>query len=241
MPSKMKSCESYRMALTDVANTGEEPALELRAHLEICASCRASLAEEVQLFTAIDSGLRASANAEVPASLFPRVRAKLNESAAPRRSWIPVFAAISATATLLLAIVILRGAADRAAPKKVQLSAAVRGDVPRETKPAPDAMPSVEKKAPPLRAKTPWRARTAAVAPFTRVAVLVPPGQKQAMDILLASLQQGVVKPDVLLADQPEKSLPELEVSPLAIAPIEIKPLVQVGTEQASPSEKASR
>jgi hypothetical protein len=80
-------CEHDKGALIEAAS-GVEPQGELRAHLESCDSCRAAFAEEQALFASIDAGLHAKANAEVPVSLLPRVRARLDETGAPINSWI---------------------------------------------------------------------------------------------------------------------------------------------------------
>ena len=105
-------CENYREALIEAAATGAAPSRELRLHMDACASCSAAFAEELQLFVAIDSGVRATANSEVPASLLPRVRARLNEHPATRRFWIPAWAAVAAVAALVFAASIASG--DRA-------------------------------------------------------------------------------------------------------------------------------
>jgi hypothetical protein len=80
--------EHHKDALIEAAATGLEPQGELRAHLESCDSCRAVFAEEQALFASIDVGLQATVNAEVPVSLLPRVRARLDEQGTPGRSWV---------------------------------------------------------------------------------------------------------------------------------------------------------
>jgi hypothetical protein len=80
--------EHHKDALVEAAATGVEPQGELRIHLEACDSCRAAFAEEQALFASIDAGLQATVNAEVPVSLLPRVRARLDERGTPERSWI---------------------------------------------------------------------------------------------------------------------------------------------------------
>jgi hypothetical protein len=75
-------------ALIEAAASGVEPEGELRAHLETCDSCRAAFAEEQALFASIDAGLLTAANADVPVSLLPQVRARLDEAGAPKKSWI---------------------------------------------------------------------------------------------------------------------------------------------------------
>ncbi len=106
-------CENYKDALTEAAASGADPAnalasnakiAALRAHFESCASCRTAFAEEQALFISIDAGLHATANAEVPASLLPRVRAALGEAATPRRGWSANWLALGAVAATVVAI-----------------------------------------------------------------------------------------------------------------------------------------
>lgn len=93
-------CESFKSALSEAA-AGAPASPALRSHLIVCADCRAALAAEESLFASIDTGLRSLANAEVPASLIPSVRARLNEPA-PRKRWLlPIL--VPAAAALILA------------------------------------------------------------------------------------------------------------------------------------------
>jgi len=78
-------CQHYKEALIEAAASSAQPQGELRAHLDACASCRAAFEHEQSLFATIDAGVHVAANAEVPASLLPRVRARLDEESAPRR------------------------------------------------------------------------------------------------------------------------------------------------------------
>ena len=68
-------CAHYKDALIEAAASGadltsvptpDEETAALRAHLESCASCRAAFEQEQSLFSSIDAGLHAAANAEVP-------------------------------------------------------------------------------------------------------------------------------------------------------------------------------
>lgn len=80
--------EHYKDALIEAAASGVEPGGELRVHLEACDSCRTAFAEEQALFASIDAGIHVKANSDVPVSLLPRVRARLDEAGAPRNSWV---------------------------------------------------------------------------------------------------------------------------------------------------------
>ena len=95
--------EHHKDALNEAAASGVEPQGELRAHLEACDSCRAAFAEEQALFASIDAGLHARANAEVPVSLLPRVRARLDEEGAPRNSWITSGFVLATAAVVIVA------------------------------------------------------------------------------------------------------------------------------------------
>ncbi len=106
-------CENYKDALTEAAASGADPAnalrsnakmAALRAHFESCASCRTAFAEEQALFTSIDASLHASANAGVPASLLPRLRAALDEVSSPRFGWTVNWLALGTVAALVLVI-----------------------------------------------------------------------------------------------------------------------------------------
>jgi hypothetical protein len=232
------SCENYREALIESAASGAAPPRELRLHLDACTSCRATFTEELQLFVAIDAGVRTTANAEVPASLLPRVRAKLNELSVPRRSWIPTYVAVAAAVALVIAIVFVRGAGRDKVEHNLQMGATAGNVVSPETKTFPAAAPIVETSAPPTKGKLRRPLRIPPVAPVEQVAVLIPAGQKQAIDAFLASVQQGKVEANVLLAEKPKGTLEELQVSPLDISPIEVKPLANVSAESRSENGK---
>lgn len=105
------NCASRQAALIRLAATGGEPISELRAHLRECPSCRAVFESERSLLTAIDAGLRVATHVEVPASLLPRVRARIAEL--PARDLEPtrlraIVLAIAAAAVLLVSLNTLR-------------------------------------------------------------------------------------------------------------------------------------
>jgi hypothetical protein len=105
------NCEEYQDKLVD-ALAGEERALggELAAHLRGCAECKKFYKAQVYLFEAIDSGVRAMVNETVPASLLPRVRARVAEAGLPRRSWGLrwSFAGVAVAAVLFISVGLLR-------------------------------------------------------------------------------------------------------------------------------------
>jgi hypothetical protein len=107
MPSKIRTCEDYRTALVNAAAArtgGSEPPRELRSHLGACASCCATFTEEQQLFAAIDSGVYTAANAEMPASLLPRVRAALETKTSAKYGWLTSRLLLAGAAIACLAL-----------------------------------------------------------------------------------------------------------------------------------------
>ncbi len=101
-------CEHYQNPLVEAAATGSEPLGELRAHLAACAVCRAAFAQEQSLFSSIGSGLHATANAEVPASLLPRVRTRVAEEPTSSRAWTPSWLALAGAAAMVVAFIATR-------------------------------------------------------------------------------------------------------------------------------------
>jgi anti-sigma factor RsiW len=97
-------CKTYKNALIETAASGAEPQGDLRAHLAGCADCRAAFEQERSLFASIDAGLHVTANAEVPASLLPRLRARLGEESAPRRIWASNWLVLASAAVMVVAI-----------------------------------------------------------------------------------------------------------------------------------------
>jgi len=235
-------CKNYREALIEAAAKDSAPSRELRLHLDACASCREAFREERQLFAAIDSGLRVTANAEVPASLLSRVRAELNQRHVPQRSWLPAGASMAAAVALVAVVVFVRGLGRDTVPINAFVNSLARQVSPAEIQPDPRVGAAIEATSPSAKNRTVWAAKSAPVARAKEVATLVPAGEKQAMDALLAGVRQGQVKADVLLAENSEKALEDLQISPLAISPIAMKPLADIGAESpASPNEKPMR
>lgn len=224
-------CENYREALIEAAASIAVPSREVRSHLDACASCRAAFTEETQLFAAIDTSLHASANSEMPASLFPRVRAGLNEKPVPQRSWIPAGAALAAVAALVVAIVFVRTFGRGAGERNPQMSSAAHNESPALVQPSTQTAGPSETSSSPAKIRSGLPFKAGSIARIEQVAVLIPAGQKQAINALLANVQQGKLQATVVLAGQSEKNRQDLQIVPLDISPIEMKPLADVGVE----------
>jgi hypothetical protein len=233
-------CEHYKDALIEAAASGSQPQGDLRAHLDACAPCRAAFEQEQSLFASIDAGLRATANAEMPASLLPRVCAKLNSPSRSRRSWVPAWAVLAVTAALVLAVVSLRGRRHDASGQNPQSSTLAHAVLPAEIPAAPtgarprtDSGLRMNKHSLPSRFQPP--------SSIEQLPVLLPAGQKMVIDAWLDGLQRGKVKENGLLAQKSDLPLQDLQISPLDVPPIEMKPLADVSGESPSQSGEARR
>ena len=240
MLSKMKTCEDYRAALSESAASGATASglpNELHRHIDACTSCRAAFSEELQLFAAIDSGLRAAANVETPLSLLPRVRAQINEQHVPRHSWVPASAALAAAAALVFAMVLVRSKKGEAVKSIAEISSVATGVAPAEV-PAAPPIRAMEKTSPPIRSHSLMPKPTRPNPAVEQVSVLLPAGHKEAVDALLAGLRRGPVAADDLPAEKTAQPLQDLSVSPLSVAPLEMKPLEDVSGNPAPEIEQ---
>lgn len=101
-------CEHHKDALIEAAAGGAALQDDLRVHLDSCLDCRAAFEQEQALFASIDVGLRVTANDEMPASLLPRVRARLDDESAPRRVWGTNWLALASAAVMVVAFLAAR-------------------------------------------------------------------------------------------------------------------------------------
>jgi len=230
-------CKHYKEALIEAAASGTEPQGDLRAHVSDCAACRAAFEQEQSLFASIDGGLQVTANAEMPASLLPRVRAQLDDPSVSRRSWVPAWAVIAATAALVLAVVAFRGRRHDASGQNPQSSTLAYAVLPPEISTVPIGTPNsgqrMNKHSLPVKVQD--------SASIEHLPVLLPAGQKVVLDAWLDGLRRGKVKANDLLAQRSDLPLQDLQISPLDVSPIEMKPLADVSGESPSQSGEARR
>lgn len=224
------SCEEYRKSIIEAAASGEQPSNPLRLHLDGCTTCRAAFEGERRLFAAIDTGVRKSVHYEVPASLQAVVRARIAEEAMPRWNWMRTWAAVAASAALIIGILVARNAR--------------HSDAIPNTKPTDVA--NVVRQQTPIPGSTSLSPRVAAVRTrkrrgggFTKsenyvvageAQPLVPAGQRQAVDELIAGLQRGEVQGEILVSRTWNGQVEDLQ-----IPAIEIRPLSTVSADEAPP------
>lgn len=232
------TCQQCAAALIDLAASGSEPNAELRAHLQACPSCRAALQRERELFASIDSTLRASTNASIPAAFVQRVRAAVNQQpAVPRISSLRprVVFGVAAAAIILFSFAHY---ARRAKLESGDNSIARRQPSPEAVLPKSPApsLNSASSRVPPPNPET-RRTRVStgnlphpSTSPPREPEILVSNDQ----EILLARYAEQLLRRTSLsaLAAAPASEVdlsqtPALQVSPIQIAQLDVKLLAE--------------
>jgi hypothetical protein len=222
-------CELYKDALIEAAASGATPQGGLRAHLENCDSCRSALASKQALFFFIDEALGANANADVPPTLLPRVRARLNEEHSPARSWANARFLLACAAALVFIFFITRMLRPpRAVQKQWETTAKIESS---QSMPSPPQTPNNIPALPP-QPRVGAHSQVAAtrnLAPNTSTTthlldpeVLVPHDQ----EFLLASYQQQWMsrkRAPLVAQNVNATTLAPLEVPPIQIAELDVK------------------
>jgi negative regulator of sigma E activity len=226
-------CEPYKVALIEAAASGLEPKGELGAHLTTCAACHAAFTQEQSLFSSIDTRLRAVANAEVPASLLPRVRARLADEPAPRRLWTQPLIFAAAGVALALAIFLFvrpyHTRPDNQAKQTPQIpvSETQATNARRQNSgPAPQIVSSNAN-----NSQAPRHSTLLRPVASSQPEVLVPPDEREAFSSFVFAVQQHRDVAAALLAPSPKKQDALVTVEPLQIAHLEMKPLEGRETE----------
>jgi hypothetical protein len=222
-------CKHYKNALIEAAASGAQPQGDLRAHLDACTSCRAAFAQDQSLFALIDTGLHATANAEVPASLLPRVRVGLDEAAATRSGWPTHWFALASAVLVVVAFFAARVVWHTNVVQK-PVETARKTSVPPQLTPPPEnhnaAVVRPVEKNPVLRRQfvisKNLPAHETLVNGKTMPEVLVPRDQ----EVLLAEYaeQWRLHKRTPLLAQDSDGTiLALLQVAPIQIAELDVK------------------
>lgn len=222
-------CEHYKDALMEAAG-GAAPQEELREHLAACASCREAFAQEQSLFAAIDSGLHAAANAEVPPSLLPRVRAGRDEVTLAQShwtsSWFALTSAAVAAAALLL-FVTIRHDNPRTPPANLTANRTPPSQILPSVQGILSSAPSRNENSVPRSAvsiaRNPGQSEELASRKLTPE-VLVPRDQ----EVLLASYAHrwdSRKHAPLVTAKADQAAVSLLEVAPIQITELDVKPL----------------
>ncbi len=218
-------CERYKEALMEVAASGAALSGRLREHVSVCGACRATLSSEQALFAAIDGRLHSATNTEVPPSLLLRVRARLAQESVPKRTWVSAWRFASATAVVLIVIVL--GLSLRRHGENAELAGTARSDGQEKTSassvPKPATAPLRRLHA--VRQSRLKRAAPPRVQPL-EAEVLVPPDEREAFARFLSELngrQDVAVALFRPLAERHEEHKESLQMSEIEIAALTVR------------------
>lgn len=223
-------CEHYKDALIDVAASGAALQGELRAHLDECASCRAAFAEEQSLFSAIDSGLHASANTEIPPSLLPRVDARLDEHAAVGRGWVTNRFVLVGAAAVVVALLTFRTVrrtnVELQPPETVANTSSFPSAVqsPQNTL---SSVPSVkiDSSSQPRAARVASSVRSEAVASRISMPEVLVSSDQEVLLVSYTKQWRRHKHAPLVAGEVGDSTLEPLQVSPIQIAQLDVKPL----------------
>jgi hypothetical protein len=233
-------CENYREALTEAAATGSAPSRELRSHLDACASCRAAFTEDLQLFSAIDSGLRVSANSDAPPTFLPRVRASLENLSASQRRWTPFL--IFATASAAIVFTVFIATRPRHATSDTQarqiFSAPTRENPETDARSEASGTPAIAASSHSYRAAPRRNSAPGNTDSSAQLEVLVPPQEREGLARFISSQQEPSDVVLALVAPAQEYKDMLLSVKPLEIAELEVTPLEELASEVPDGTEE---
>jgi hypothetical protein len=223
-------CKHYKDALIETAASGAEPQGDLRAHLADCADCRAAFEQERSLFASIDAGLHVTANAKVPASLLPRVRALLDAESTPQRPWFQPVVFAAASAALAFAIFLFarphRSGPDPQAKQTPQVPVNESPTTNQNSGPAPHIASSKVN-------NSQTRGHSTLLRPVTssQPEVLVPADEREALARFVTTLQERGDVAVALVPPAPQTKDEPASLEPLQIKELEIKTLEERQTE----------
>jgi hypothetical protein len=233
-------CQHYKNALIEAAASGAQPQGDLRAHLAGCADCRAAFAQEQSLFASIDAGLHVAANAEAPASLLPRVRARLDEAVAKQRRWLQPVILAAASVALTFAIFLFArphpSRPDNQAKQTPQIlgsETVVKNARPQVSGPATQIVSSTAN-------KSQTRVHSTLLRPVasSQLEVLVPPDEREAFARFVAVLGERREVALALAKPAPQTKDEPAGLEPLQINGLEIKLLAGTESEQSDGAEQ---
>jgi hypothetical protein len=232
-------CENYREALIEAAAVDARLSPKLRSHLDACVSCRAAFVEETQLFAAIDAGLRTAANAEVPPSFFPGVRASLRDDPASQRGWKPFLIFAAAAVAIVLTVFITARPRHTIDNQAKHIFSASPGEKPEASaRGETSGTGAIVASSRSYRMQHQRNTAPADSASSNAMDALVPPEEREAFARFIGSQpgRGGVVIAVVAAAADNEDK--RLSVEPLEIAELKVKPLEAFASEVPDGTDK---
>jgi hypothetical protein len=251
-------CEHYKKALIEAAasawpaggaaygsgsSTGDVLSVALREHLKDCAHCRATLAGEQTLFSAIDAALSDHASPEIPASFLFGLQVRIARDQALQRGWFPAWTVVAASVILVFGgMLAWRTGHPVSAPPGTP--AIVAGDLPSTVSgrdmSSGSLAPSVART---VQGYRPRRSRNSVRNDAFHS--LVPGGQQAIVDGLINHIRRGEIDGTVLVLNAREDlQIPRIVIPPItAVSPVEApsEPSDTSGIPVSEPSLDSNR
>jgi hypothetical protein len=226
------NCQQCRKKIRDSLAAGESRlAIEVTAHENSCEVCHQFHAAKLDLFRSLEVGLRMIVNAQVPPSLLPGVRARLDQEPVSHLAAMPrwTFVAVAAVAILAMsaAYTLWHPPKPFSLPQTVSTAAPQSaGNLETSTTPLQE-FPKVFS---PLRSTHFVRPGSSTSAPQ----VIVSAEERQAYAKFVAETPEQ--EADTLALAPPGQPVPEAaedpaEIALLQIESLEVKPLMTTESE----------
>ena len=230
-------CEHYKTVIVEAA-AGGEVGPPLRLHLKGCAECRAALAVEQSLFSAIDASLSQRMSTSPSPQFLPRVRSAidLEKSGGPARTsnvwfrWLPI-AGVAAAACLVLLFAVRQHSLTPERQQSVT-NALAQGPAQmqvhaEQVQPKPEA--AVRARARPVKRPAKRELQPHANGSEREPEILVPSDERVALAQFVTGLSRRREVALALARPAPFEPQPETPPGgPLEIAKLEVPPLVPV-------------
>jgi hypothetical protein len=221
-------CERYKKALTEAVSGETGLPIEVQAHVDACPACRATLADERMLFSAIDLGLKNVANAAIPVGFVPAVHTRIAQESKSlaqnswRFAWIAGPIAATVIVTLLAAWHFSRrpAAITPVVATNGQLHEVLSVEAPKPVTAAPTIMPPITV---PAKLKPNSVKRVALKDDGKLPEVLVQPDSEIALVKYVDALRQRQERFRVLIS----RNGAAIELAELKIDALEVTPLLK--------------
>ena len=226
------NCQQCQQKICDSLAAGQSRlAIEVAAHENSCEACSQFLAAQLCLFRALEIELRTIANAPVPATLLPAVRARLDQEAVSRYAVMPGWSFVAVAAAAILAV--SAAYALRHPAKQFHLPLSISTAAPQSAANPEPSAPSLRESStrftPPAASRV-IRPRSSPAVPQ----VIVSAQERQAYAKFVAEAPEQ--EADTLALAPPGQPVPEAaedpgEIALLQIARLEVKPLETTESE----------
>lgn len=219
------NCQQFQKRMLESLAAGEARlGHEVAAHQQWCPICRAYYEMQSRLFRSMGAGLEAVANEQIPPSLIPAVRVRLQEQPLLGHAWLPSWSFVPVAAVAAVAMLAVGISYVRHRPESQSSPSVTSGSVANPERPAPPSEKSVNARA---RQKRNLASSTTLSPTASEAApeVIVLAEERQAFARFVAELPRerdvalALTRPAPVVQDDP------VEIALMQIDSLDVKPL----------------